>query len=143
MKLRNKKTGEIIDLAKRGLLKSDNDNHIIVYPEGTLKYYAYDSLTELNEEWEDYEPSEPFFDEKIRKAIKAWWEIQDNPFKSASVLCTNNKKDADGFYNYRIFGYIQKGECKISTDLEFRTNKFYEYDSHKDYSKEELCGEED
>lgn len=28
MKLRNKKTGEITDLAKRGLLKTDNDNRI-------------------------------------------------------------------------------------------------------------------
>ena len=55
MKLRNKKTGEIANLEDRGLLKSDNNNHIIVYPEGTLKYYAYNSLAELNEEWEDYE----------------------------------------------------------------------------------------
>ena len=78
MKLRNKKTGEIIDLAKRGLLKSDNDNHIIVYPEGTLKYYAYDSLAELNEEWEDYKPKEPLIkDEKIRKAVRAWAEAND------------------------------------------------------------------
>ena len=58
MKLRNKKTGEIADLAERGLLKSDNDNHIIVYPDGTLKHYAYNSLAELNEEWEDYKPAD-------------------------------------------------------------------------------------
>lgn len=78
MKLRNKKTGEITDLAKRGLLKSDNDNHIIVYPEGALKYYAYNSLAELNEEWEDYKPKEPLIkDEKIRKAVRAWAEAND------------------------------------------------------------------
>ena len=53
MKLRNKKTGEITDLSKNGFIKSDNDDHIIVYQEGTLKYYAYNSLAELNEEWED------------------------------------------------------------------------------------------
>jgi hypothetical protein len=53
MKLRNKKTREIADLNHRGLLKSDNNNHIIVYPEGTLKCYAYNSLAELNEDWED------------------------------------------------------------------------------------------
>lgn len=62
MKIRNKKTGEIADLEYRGFLKSDNNNHIIVYPEGTLKYYAYKSLAELNEEWEDYEePKEYWF----------------------------------------------------------------------------------
>jgi hypothetical protein len=58
MKLRNKKTREIANLEDRGLLKSDNNNHIIVYPEGTLKYYAYNSLAELCEEWEDA-PEEP------------------------------------------------------------------------------------
>ena len=78
MKLRNKKTGEIVDLAKRGLLKSDNDNHIIVYPEGTLKYYAYNSLAELNEEWEDYAPKEPLIkDEKIRDIIRSWTKVND------------------------------------------------------------------
>ena len=76
MKLRNKKTGEITDLAKGGLLKSDNDNHIIVYPEGTLKYYAYNLLAELNEEWEDYKPTEPLIeDEKIREIIRPWTKI--------------------------------------------------------------------
>ena len=58
MKLRNRKTGEISNLESKGLLKSDNNNHIIVYPDGTLKYYAYNSLAELNEEWEDYEEEE-------------------------------------------------------------------------------------
>ena len=62
MKLRNRKTGEIANLESKGLLKSDNNNHIIVYPDGTLKYYAYNSLAELNEEWEDYEePKEYWF----------------------------------------------------------------------------------
>lgn len=124
MRLRNKKTGEIVE-------------------SWAFISAKYNSLAALNEDWEDYEPSEPFFDEKIRKAIKAWWEIQDNPFKSASVLCINNRKDADGFYNYRIFGYIQSGECKASTDLEFRTKKFYEYNGSKEYTKLELCGEEE
>lgn len=133
MKLRNKKTGDV-DAVRHNVA-------LLHFSSG--KTYAYHSLTELNEEWEDYEPSEPCFDEKIRKAIKAWWEIQDNHLKSACVLCINNRKDKDGFYNYRIFGYIQSGECKASTDLEFRTKKFYEYDGSKEYSKEELCGEEE
>ena len=67
MKLRNRKTGEIANLEDRGLLKSDNNNHIIVYPEGTLKYYAYNSLAELNDEWEDA-PEEP----------KEYWCIREN-----------------------------------------------------------------
>lgn len=75
MKLRNKRTGEITDLSKNGFLKSDNDDHIVVYQEGTLKYYAYNSIAELNEEWEVYSPTEPLIkDEKIRKAVRAWAE---------------------------------------------------------------------
>ena len=68
MKLRNKKTGDIVDLAKRGLLKSDNDNHIILYTDGKLKYYTYKSLTELYEEWEDYEPKEPLVEGRKQRA---------------------------------------------------------------------------
>ena len=67
MKLRNKKTGEIANLEGRGLLKSDNNNHIIVYPDGKLKYYTYNSLSELNSEWEDA-PEEP----------KDYWYINCN-----------------------------------------------------------------
>lgn len=78
MKLRNKKTGEITDLSKNGFLKSDNDDHIIVYQEGTLKYYAYNSLAELNEDWGDYAPQEPLIkNEKIRDIIRSWTKVND------------------------------------------------------------------
>ena len=138
MKLRNKKTGEIITSSKR---------------DGTITLYMYDnkedlhkmsyySLSQLNEDWEDYKPVEPIFDEKIRRGIRAWWDMQDNPFKAAAVLC-HEHKDLDGFYHWRIFGYIRDGEQKESTDLCFRTKKLYAYDQHHDYTKEELCGEEE
>jgi hypothetical protein len=77
MKLRNKKTGEIADLEHRGLLKSDNNNHIIVYPEGTLKYYAYNSLAELNEEWEDYEEPKEYWYMDYGGRIKAMNDAND------------------------------------------------------------------
>lgn len=77
MKLRNKKTGEIVTIGKE--LSDDFDgvglmlwfNHV----EGSEldDYKIYDSLAELNEEWEDYKPTEPLIkDEKIRKAVIAW-----------------------------------------------------------------------
>lgn len=134
MKLRNKKTGEIRECYRVGAID---------YGELSKVYYAdeYNSLAELNEEWEDYEPVEPIFDEKIRRGIRAWWDMQDNPFKSASVYCYR-KKDLDGFYHWKIFGYIRDGEQKESTDLCFRTKKLYDYKPYHDYTKEELCGEE-
>ena len=121
MKIRNKKTGEEIILI----------DHI---------FDNYTSLDEFNKEWKDYEPVEPIFDEKIRRGIRAWWDMQDNPFKSASVYC-DKKKDLDGFYHWRIFGYIRDGEQKESTDLCFRTNKLYDYNPYHNYTIEELCGE--
>lgn len=55
MKLRNKKTGEISELS----VDIDRpDNGIRVYADGGVCYKMYNSLSELNEEWEDV-PEEP------------------------------------------------------------------------------------
>lgn len=134
MKLRNKKTGEIRECYRVGAID---------YGELSKVYYAYKSLAELNEEWEDYKPVEPIFDERIRRGIRAWWDMQDNPFKSARVMLIGADKDLDGFYHWTIYGYIRNGEEKMSTKLEFRTKKLYQYKPHHDYTKEELCGEEE
>lgn len=135
MKLRNKKTGEIIAYGDISVGTRGTQGH---HP-----FEAYSSLSKLNEDWEDYEPVEPIFDEKIRRGIRAWWDMQDNPFKNAAVLLRNKCKDRDGFYHWRIFGYIRNGEEKTSTDMEFRTKKLYGYNPSHDYTREELCGEEE
>jgi hypothetical protein len=150
MNLRNRKTGETGYYlhthrdSKTGVLKiavlKDGVSFSEFKPHEPI--YDYDSLSGVNEDWEDYEPVEPIFDEKIRKGIRAWWNMQDNPFKAAAVLC-GKEKDLDGFYHWRIFGYIRDGEQKESTDLCFRTKKLYDYNSSHDYTKEELCGEEE
>ena len=136
MKLRNKKTGDTVE---GYVMVGVQNNEKFPNP---IEYHTYISLAELKEEWEDYEPVEPIFDEKIRRGIRAWWDMQDNPFKAASVYC-DKKKDLDGFYHWRIFGYIREGEQKESTDLCFRTKKLYEFKDFKDYTKQELCGEEE
>jgi hypothetical protein len=132
MKLRNKKTGEITDLDKRGLLRSNNDGQIIVYPDGTLKYYAYDSLAELNEEWEDYTPAEPLIkDEKIRKAVKAWAEA--NEVVKAFVVMNEHM-------NWTIHGDdVDRNRFRI----EFFDRVVPENDETKNYTIAELCGEEE
>ena len=125
MILRNRKTGELWELV-----------------------YRYKD--ELPREWEDYKPSEPLIeDEKVRKAVRAWWNIQENPFESASVLCksysgVSGNKDHDGYYNYCIYGYVERHNInKTATDFEFRTKTYFEYDRDKYYTLAELCGEED
>ena len=136
MKLRNKKTGYTVE---GYVMVGVQNNEKFPNP---IEYHTYISLAELNDEWEDYEPVEPIFDEKIRRGIRAWWDMQDNPFKSASVMLKSKDKDLDGFYHWKIFAYIRNGEEKVSTDMEFRTKKLYQYKPHHDYTKEELCGEE-
>ena len=127
MKLRNKKTGEVIDLAKRGLLKSDNDNHIIVYPEGTLKYYAYNSLAELNEEWEDYKPSGPLIEnKKIRKAVRAWAEANG---EEDNIVFTRSCEYSDYMF-YTNGG----GDICFEQGINLATGS---------YTIAELCGEEE
>ena len=66
MKLRNKKTGEIKEWQRVGAIDYGEMNEVYDAAE-------YDSLAELNETWEDYEPL--IKDEKIRKAVRAWYEI--------------------------------------------------------------------
>ena len=65
MKLRNKKTGKIIEI-----------NTIDLVVTGNLCDKIEDrqpSLTKLNEEWEDYTPKEPLIrDKNERKAVKVW-----------------------------------------------------------------------
>lgn len=135
-KFRNKKTGEIKEWDYVCALTESNPGEIYDSDE-------YGSIAELIENWEDYEPVEPIFDEKIRRGIRAWWDMQDNPFKSAHVLLMSRNKDQDGFYRWRIFAYIRDGKEKVSTDMEFRTKKLYKYDRGHEYTREELCGEEE
>ena len=139
--MRNKKTGEITrddDWDFVGLVLKVNHVDDTIEMDDKIEYH---SLAELNEEWEDYEPVEPIFDEKIRRGIRAWWDMQDNPFKSACVMLKDSRKDLDGFYHWKIFGYIRNGVEKVSTDMEFRTKNLYDYNSNHCYTKEELCGE--
>lgn len=58
MKLKNKKTGEIGNLVNRGL----EDERIWVWIDNISKpEYRYNSLAELNEEWEDYEEAKEYW----------------------------------------------------------------------------------
>ena len=58
MKLRNKKTGEILESARSSAVIKDKFR---IYDELNDKYYTYDSLAELNAEWEDYEDPKEYW----------------------------------------------------------------------------------
>ena len=121
MKLRNKKTGEVMDL------------ECITIFDRPDKYNTGDSVDEfytiddLNECWEDYEPKEPLIkDEKIRKAVRAWWEAVPDAITDKRILYKKNQDLAVGVYT------IYCGAIYPET---LEAGKFY--------TIAELCGEEE
>lgn len=100
MKLRNKKTGEIVDTLcdKHAMgIAFGIDHHD---GEPTVAYY--NSLAELNEEWEDYEEPEEYWyisstsvvlsapknciDEYVRKKIGNYFETQEEAERAVEKL---------------------------------------------------------
>lgn len=114
MKLKNKKTGEIIDFSYI-LLESTN-------------YRTYCSLAKLNEEWEDYEPKEPLIkDEKIRKAVRAWAE-------ACGLRYVTYKQASNEFYDPDTRGAFA---------IKFKLIPVEVYlEDEECYTIAELCGEE-
>lgn len=124
MKLRNKKNGKVVD-AKSAAGGYDGGGQIILTTHGKdgeiLDARHYDTLAEINDEWEDYVPKEPLVDdEKIRKVIRAWAEANDT--KSVEVY--------DGGLNGDM--------CRLSFDY----YRFHDFTAGGEYTIDELCGEE-
>ena len=143
MKLRNKKTGETgyylhthrdhntgtlkVAVLKDGVPFSEFKPHEPIYD--------YDSLAELNEDWEDYTPAEPLIkDDKIRQIIKAWAKVN----KTTSVFITVIK-DPEGAYMYWELAGIA---WEQSISICFRGELPDTLEDLGTYTIEELCGEE-
>lgn len=118
MKLRNKKTGEIVDLSIFGITLNIRKE----------EQPTYHSIEGVCEDWEDYKPAEPLIkDERIRKAVRAWAEANDIE---------------DGIT------YLGDGEFRsfLNTTIDFAIlvdeHRFDLLKKGKDYTIAELCGEE-
>lgn len=123
MRLRNKKTGEIVEPLSSGPI--DLYFYLNKYEENEVDRKTYQSLAELNSEWEDYTPKEPLIkDEKIRKAVRAWAEAND---------ITEINVASSG---YELWGGIDDW-C-----IHFGGNPFKDIEPLK-YTIDELCGEEE
>lgn len=135
MKLRNKKTGEVVvEINKIGLVWNKYGM--------PAEIGQYNSIAELNEEWEDYKPVEPLIkDEKVCKVVRAWVDnLRD-------IMC-----------NGAITFYIDTVYCSFLTDVRrgIKTGDFdvaeldlaldLDYADLEDgttYTIAELCGEEE
>lgn len=124
MKLKNKKTGEVVELFERGPID------LYFYPNNKdlIDRKTYQSLAELNADWEDYTPKEPLIkDEKIRKAVRAWAEA-----------CFIETVEYDEYWVS-----FRRDDKTISFKDEDRCLGFYELENSRDYTIDELCGEEE
>ena len=128
MKLKNKKTGEVVEAYKEGPI--DLYFYLNKYEgENKVDRKTYQSLSELNDEWEDYKPAEPLIkDEKIRKAVRAWAEAN-------GVGVVLYKED-----NYRFYA----DDTEIGSMIEFEDMPEYiDLGDERHYTIAELCGEEE
>ena len=128
MKLRNKKTGEIQVLRfPHNEFDEDDDKQ---YSLNLLDYrgneYNYNSLAELNEEWEDYKPVEPLIEKKFRKIIREWSKVN-----GYTRLIYDKKRDC-----------LHSPYCEFVCISFFRLDVFEELEDRKSYDITELCGEE-
>lgn len=138
MNLRNKKTGETgyylhthrdhntgtlkVAVLKDGVPFSEFKPHEPIYD--------YDSLTELNNDWEDVAPKEPLIkDEKVRKAVRAWAEAN-------IIMAVYYSPEEDGFY-------VKNFDDEIVASIYFGDKPMEEDGYGENYTIDELCGEEE
>ena len=93
----------------------------------------YNSLAELNEDWEDYTPAEPLIkDDKIRQIIKAWAKINE----ITSVFVTVIKDPESGCLCWELAGV----EWEQSISICFGGDLPDTLEDLGTYTIEELCG---
>lgn len=127
MKLRNKKTGEIIDSACIGVFKHQSS--------GDCERVDTEarSLSKFLEQWEDYKPAEPLIkDEKIRKAVRVWAELYDG-----SAIRAHIGEDYAALFKDEVNGYSSSVEIDLPPEV------FNELIDAHYYTIAELCGEEE
>lgn len=127
MKLRNKNTGDEVKVVSIKPLYKNKLKLTYVLSSGIVNERYYNSIEKFNDDWEDYKPSEPLIkDEKIRKAVRAWWEAVPDAITDKRVFYKNNQDLAIGVYTIYC-GAIYPETLEVG----------------KMYTIEELCGEEE
>lgn len=136
MKLRNKKTGEIKRVEFLADYHNDDGTEIGFRVANTLDAYSYNSLAELNEEWEDYEePAYYYFihDGRIgcdaidpynhkskveeRKPIGNYFETREEAEKAVEKLNAWKRLKDKGF-RFKYWSY-KMDEPKIENHTHF------------------------
>lgn len=135
MRLRNKKTGRTHVLSEDLYIEYTQGSRIearIVLNGGYMSYY-YNSLAELNADWEDVEES-LIKDENIRKAIRTW--------ATAAGIKTDEIKISKGTFFTHIIGWLDG--LVGGVEIGFRTgDAFEDIKDGAEVTLAELCGEDE
>lgn len=127
MKLRNKKTGEIVEYDRIGFRKGLSDGWKDFVPKA-------ESIAEFNEEWEDYKLAEPLIkDEKIRKLFKEWATLFEEHIKIKYYVYND-------FVVFRLCREKGTPEPRLDISIGYELVNLRE---GYEYYFEELCGEEE
>lgn len=136
MKLRNKKTGEIVEFR---YLHSDYVAPLVLttYENDKPEMYSYNSLAELNEEWEDYEePKECWFidydggivpfnihketaTDNLMKQIGNYFETREEAEKAVEKLKAVKRLKDKGFRFTGIAGISNNIFVSFETDSKY------------------------
>lgn len=120
MKLRNKKTGGLANII-------GEQEFFRVYTDAG--WSDYNSLAELNEEWEDYTPTKPLIEDEAKRSVfKAWAEILGRDLEKADFKYDAERNGFDCYLAESIIEFAN-GEGINCVDREI-------------YTFRALCGEE-
>lgn len=133
MKLRNKKTGKVVEAYKEEPI--DLFIYLGTDEEGDeLNRKTYCSITELNEEWEGYNPAEPYIKATdVRHILKQWARTNLIPYNSNEIevcLIDSPKGTITQFYSDGLY-------------IQFFGRVAPDAISGRCYTIDELCGEEE
>lgn len=133
MRLRNKKTGEVVESFEGGPID------LYFYPnereeKDMVDRKTYQSLSELNADWEDYKPKEPLIkDAGAREVVRLWAKVNRIPTNATTIeyhfaesLCGTESEFWDNKLHIMFYGKIAPNAVH-----------------GKIYTIDELCGEEE
>lgn len=121
MKLRNKKTGKIIEYSISLNQWSEDDQEWYLFGN-------YDSIDELKEEWEDYKPAGPLVEGKSQRAV-----LRAAARLSGTNVVTVQRSDIAGIV---IFDF--GGQCRVELK-----DRGINVKNRGVYAIAELCGSEE
>lgn len=116
MKLRNKKTGEIDEFIFE-VITDRIDLYRCVGTSDTKNVWKYNSIAELNKDWEDYKPAEPLIKDEKNSIAKTMGETIDGYQRKIYELVKHAYPGMTGYTAYCHEYKTEDGQLDVHTVL--------------------------